>query len=90
MRRRQIAALSAAVLLTPVLAGCGASKGSDTACSDFRNMSLGDQKTVVSNALKDHNQSTSPLEIDAGVLSAKGYCFVHSGSDKVGGIFGGS
>lgn len=85
-----MAAACGAAILALLVVGCGASKGSATACSDFRNMSFGDQQTVVSNALKDHNQNASPLTVDAGVLSAKGYCFVHSGSAKVGGIFGGS
>jgi hypothetical protein len=62
--------------------------GSNTACGDFRSMSTADQRTVVTNALKDHGQNTSPVAVDTALFSAKGYCFLHNGSDKVAGIFG--
>jgi hypothetical protein len=77
----------AVLLASTAVAGCGAS-GSATTCGDFEGMSTGDQKSAVSNALKDHGQDTSPFHVDEAWLSAKGYCFLHSGSDQIGNIFG--
>lgn len=77
-----------AIVVAAFLSACGSS-GSSTTCSDFRGMSLSDQKSVVTNILSQHGQSTSPLAVDGALLSAKGYCFTHSGSDTVGSIEGG-
>lgn len=82
---RRIAPLGA-IVVAVVLAGCGSS-GSSTTCSDFRGMSLSDQQNAVSNALKSNGQSTSPASVDEALLSAKAYCFLHSGSDTIGNIF---
>lgn len=71
------------------LAGCGSSGGGSTSCSSFESMSTGSQKGVVINILKQHGQSTSGAAVDVAWLSAKGYCFVHSGTATVGGITGG-
>ena len=78
-----------ALVVALAIAGCGGSRGSDTTCNDFRNMSTDDQKTAVSNALQDHGHSNpSPPDVDTALFSTKAYCLVHGGGDKIGGIFG--
>lgn len=88
MRSRLGSGVLLASLAAIAFCGCGASGGSTT-CNDFRGMSTSDQRNVVSSIIKEHGGNPSPLSVDVGWVSAKAYCFTHSGTDTVGGITGG-
>jgi hypothetical protein len=90
VKKRAIRTAVVALIGATAVAGCGASQESNTTCSTFAGMSPSDQKTVLTHLLKDHGQSTSPLTLDTTLISVKGYCFIHDGSDKVGGVFPGN
>jgi hypothetical protein len=87
MKRRAMWTGVVALIAATAVAGCGGSQESNTTCSTFAGESLNHQKAVLTHLLKDHGQSTSPLTVDTTLISARGYCLIHDGNDKIGGIF---
>ncbi|MDO4241270.1 MAG: hypothetical protein Q4C71_01910 [Microbacteriaceae bacterium] len=67
-------------------AGCSGSKGSNTACGDFKKMSKDDQKKVVTDMLKEKGDSEpGGLKVTASHTAVKAYCSTVGGEkDKIG------
>lgn len=75
MKSRLLAAIGAAVLLVPGLAGCStANKGGETTCKDYRAMSSSDQAEVIRKYLTDQGKNPSNGEISLNKFSAAAFC----------------
>jgi hypothetical protein len=82
---------NAAVTLTALLAvgllTAGCSGNSSVSCDDYRNMSSSDRVSAVKALMSRHNDNDTPAKelMIRGSVSA--YCFLHSGSSTIDGIY---
>jgi len=75
MKLRLLAAVVAAVLIVPGIAGCStANKGGETTCKEYRAMSGSDQTEVIRKYLTNQGKDPSNGEISLNKLSASAYC----------------
>lgn len=86
--RRRATATTFTLVLIGAVAFSGCNQGGDTTCAKFRRKTPFGQKRIVTKLLKEKGQEVTPLRVMEARFSAKGYCFTHTGDDKIDNIYG--
>jgi hypothetical protein len=81
-------ALAAALSLMPITA-CGGSPGGSMTCSSYRALDTSDRLSAVKAMIDQRHGNDSPAEVDGTELSVDAYCFTHTSSDQISGIYSG-
>lgn len=85
-----IATFSAVACLVSLLLGaCGGDSAGNTSCSSYRALVTNDRLTTVKAMIDQRHGNDSPAMVDTTELSVDAYCFTHSASDSISGIYNG-
>lgn len=80
--------LAAALSLLPITA-CGGNPGGSMTCSSYRALDTSGRLNAVKAMIDQRHDSDSPAAVDGTELSVDAYCFTHSSSAQISGIYTG-
>lgn len=81
-------ALAAALSLVPI-AACSGNSGGSMTCSSYRALDTSGRLDAVKAMIDQRHGDDSPAAVDGTELSVDAYCFTHSSSAQISGIYSG-
>ena len=84
-----VAFLAMLCLVSLLLGACSGNSAEKTSCSSYRALATTDRLATVKAMIDQRHGDDSPAMVDTTELSVDAYCFTHSPSDQISGIYNG-